>query len=473
MDRHKPDSMVNATISKSKALQRLSLSSCAALIFCAFSASGFAPLLPQSALPSSAAAAAPSTGANRYAAENVTHYTLPPDKYAKARLLGRLDLILYFLDAAYGILVLLLILRLRLALRFRDWAERATRFRIVQAAIFTPLLIFTLGLLELPVSVYGHHLSLAYGLSIERWGPWAWDWTKNQWVNWIIASVVVWILYALIRRSPRRWWFYFWLALIPLGATMIFLQPLVVDPLFHHFEPLSRTDLALVTALEQVSQRAGLRIPPDRMFLMRASEKSTVLNAYVTGLGGSKRIVVYDNTIARMSTPQIAFIFGHEMGHYVLGHVAQGFLFGLALAFVGLFLAHRIFNWMLARWSSAWGIRGADDWASLPVLLLLLSVAVFFISPIANVFSRHVEHQADVYGLEITHGLNPDSAQVAAQEFQILGEVDLDDPDPSAFAKFWLYSHPSMTDRIAFALHYDPWDAGVPPRYVRQPPAER
>jgi Zn-dependent protease with chaperone function len=397
----------------------------------------------------------------------VIHYTLPPAKYAQARHLGRLDLILYFIDTAYGIFALLLILRLRIAPLFRDWAERATRFRILQAAVFTPLLIFTLGLLELPVSVYGHHLSLAYGLSIQHWGSWAWDWTKEQCVNWIIASVVVWILYALIRRSPRRWWLYFWLALIPLGATMIFLQPLVVDPLFHHFEPLSRTDPMLVTALEQVSGRAGLRVPPERMFLMRASEKSTVLNAYVTGLGGSKRIVVYDTTIARMTTPQIAFVFGHEMGHYVLGHVREGFLFGLALAFVLLFLGHRIFRWTLARWSPAWGIRDAGDWASLPVQLLLLSMAGLFIAPIANSFSRHIEHQADVYGLEITHGLTPDSAQTAAQAFQTLGEVDLDDPAPSQFARFWLYSHPWIGDRIAFALRYDPWDAGVPPRYVR------
>jgi len=396
----------------------------------------------------------------------ITHYTLPPDKYAKARHLGRLDLILYFVDTLYGIFALLLILRLRLAPLFRDWAERATRFSIFQAAIFTPLLILTLGFLELPVSIYGHHLSLIYGLSIQHWGSWAWDWTKDQGVNWIIASVVVCILYMLIRRSPRRWWFYFWLALIPLGALMLFLQPLVVDPLFHKFEPLSRTDSALVTALEQVSQRAGHRIPPERMFLMRASEKSTVLNAYVTGLGGSKRIVVYDNTIARMTTPQIAFTFGHEMGHYVLGHVTEGFVFGLALAFAGLLLAHRIFGWTLAHWSSAWGIRDAGDLASLPVMLLLLSVTGFFIAPIANSFSRHIEHQADVYGLEITHGLTFDSTQVAAQAFQILGEVDLDDPAPSRFARFWLYSHPSIGDRIIFALHYDPWDARVPPQYV-------
>jgi Zn-dependent protease with chaperone function len=154
------------------------------------------------------------------------------------------------------------------------------------------------------------------------------------------------------------------------------------------------------------------------------------------------------------------------MGHYVLGHVREGLWFGLALAFIGLFLDYHVFRWMLARWSGVWGIRDAGDLASLPMMLLLLSVAGVFIAPIANSFSRHIEHQADIYGLEITYGLTADAAQTAAQSFQILGEVDLDDPAPSRFARFWLYSHPSIGDRIVFALHYDPWAAGVPPRYV-------
>ena len=113
---------------------------------------------------------------------------------------------------------------------------------------------------------------------------------------------------------------------------------------------------------------------------MGAGEKTTELNAYVTGIGASKRIVVWDNTIAKMTTPQIVFVAGHEMGHYVLNHVWKGLAFAAALLFVLFYLAHRTIGWLLARWGGNWGIRGVDDLASLPALLLLLSIFPF--SPI-------------------------------------------------------------------------------------------
>lgn len=415
---------------------------------------------------SSFAAAVPNGAAVRPVSTPVTAYTLPPDLHVKARHLGRLEVFFYCLESIYGVLVLLLILRLQVAVHFRNWAEHATRFRFAQAFIFTPLFFLTLAVFDLPMRIYWHRLDLAYGLSIQRWGSWTWDLLKVEIVNWVIVSVAVWILYAILRRSPRRWWFYFWLALMPLTLAMVFLQPLVVDPLFHHFEPLARHDPALVRELENISQRAGISILPDRMFLMGASDKGTTLNAYVTGFGASKRIVVYDTTIGKMNTPQIATVFGHEMGHYVLNHIREGLLFAALLGFFILYFSYRVLNRVFASTASRWGIRAADDWASLPVLLLFLSLIGIFITPLASAFSRNIEHQADVYGLEVTHGLIPDSAQVTAQALQILGEVDLEDPAPGRFAKFWLYDHPWIGDRIVFALHYDPWDHGEHPRYV-------
>jgi Zn-dependent protease with chaperone function len=121
----------------------------------------------------------------------------------------------------------------------------------------------------------------------------------------------------------------------------------------------------------------------------------------------------------------------------------------------------------LARWGRRWRIRGMDDWASLPVLLLAVSVFGFFAEPLQNSISRMLEHNADVYGLEAIHGLVPDSSQVAAESFQILGEVSLSDPNPSPFIKFWLYDHPAVSDRVRFAAEYDPWGRGQPARYVK------
>jgi STE24 endopeptidase len=397
----------------------------------------------------------------------VKGYSLPPDLYDKAVKFSRAQYILYFADFVWGVIVLLFVLSWRLGPKFRDWAEAAAKRRFLQAIIFSPLLLLTVAILELPTGIYGHWLSRRYGLSIQSWGSWMWDWTKGEAIDCIVGIFLVWILYGIVRRSPRRWWLYFWIVTIPLMLLAVFASPLIIDPLFNKFEPLETKDPALVTALEQVVHRAGMEIPPERMFWMNESEKGTAIDAYVTGLGASKRVVVWDTTIQKLTVPETMFVFGHEMGHYVLGHVYKGIIFGAALSFILLFLGFRGMLWSLSRWSSRWGIRSTADWASLPVLLLWIAILGFFASPVINSFSRYQEHQADQYGLEVTHGLIPDSSQVAAQSFQILGEVDLADPNPNPFIKFWLYSHPPLAERVHFALTYNPWAEGKQPEFVK------
>jgi Zn-dependent protease with chaperone function len=381
-------------------------------------------------------------------------YTLPPDKLAKAIAYAAARNRLHFIAVAYGILVLLVVLAWRMAPRLRNLAESATRHRILQAYIFAPLLLLAVDTLELPISVYGHRLSLEFGQSIQGWGSWFWDWTKGELLLFALAGIAIWVLYGAMRRSPRRWWFYFWLAAVPMVVFLMFIEPLVIEPLFFQFEPLAAKQPALVAAIEQVVARAGLRIPPDRMFEMNASEKLKSLNAYVTGIGASKRVVVWDNTVEKMNTGQILFVFGHEMGHYVLGHVWVGIGAALLGILIFLFLAYHAMRWALARYGARLGIRDVSDWASLPVLLLALAIFGFLSEPVSNSFSRMLEHNADVYGLEVIQGIVPNSSAEAAQAFQILGEVSLDDPNPSPFIEFWLYDHPSIADRVRFASEY-------------------
>ena len=168
-----------------------------------------------------------------------------------------------------------------------------------------------------------------------------------------------------------------------------------------------------------------------------------------------------------MTTSQITFVAGHEMGHYVLQHIPKGLAFAAVLLFVFFYLIYRGIGWVLARWGGSWGVRGVDDYASLPALLLLLSVLSFIASPITSGVSRYFEHQADVYGLEVTHSLTPDSGQVAAQAFQVLGEVDLSDPKPNPVNVFLFYDHPPIPDRIQYSLTYDPWSEGKKPQFVQ------
>jgi Zn-dependent protease with chaperone function len=398
---------------------------------------------------------------------HVTGYTLPPDLYRKARLLSQIAFWGQIVGFIYSIAVLLLVLRWNWAARFRDWAESVSKSRFIQALIFVPPILLAIAFLGIPLDIVREVVVRKFGLSIQSWPSWFWDWTKGQLISIVLGIVLISILYAVIRSSPRRWWFYFWLTSLPIAVFLVFLQPLVVDPLFHKFEPLQSKDPALTASLEQMVHRAGQDIPPERMFWMNAAEKTTELNAYVTGLGASKRIVVWNTTIAKMTTPQIVFVAGHEMGHYVLNHIWKGLAFAAVALFVIFWLGSKLVGGLLSRSGAKWGIRGLDDWASFPALLLLLTILTFVANPIFNAFSRTQEYQADQYGLEVTHGLTPDSGQVAAQGFQVLGEVDLSDPDPNPIDIFMFYSHPSIPDRIRFALTYDPWANGGTGEFVK------
>jgi STE24 endopeptidase len=254
---------------------------------------------------------------------------------------------------------------------------------------------------------------------------------------------------------------------LPFIVLLVFVAPVILDPMFNTFIPLSKTQPQLVRAIEEVTQRGGLKIPPDRMFEMKASEKVTTYNAYVTGIGATKRVVVWDNTARDMSTPEILFVFGHEMGHYVLNHIYEGLAFFAALSFAGFWLGRKIVIGLLAHWGERWRILSIHDLAALPVFLLALALLTLVAEPIGSAFSRHLEHQADIYGLEVTHGLFPDNREVAAEAFQKLGEKSYDYPAPNRFLVFWSYDHPTIQQRIRFALHYDPWETSARPKYVK------
>jgi Zn-dependent protease with chaperone function len=264
----------------------------------------------------------------------------------------------------------------------------------------------------------------------------------------------------IVRVSPRRYWLWLWMISIPLIVIAVFLAPMVLDPLFNKFEPLGTTHAALVGKLEEVVARTGTAIPPERMFLMKASEKSNGLNAYVTGMGSTKRFVMWDTATDRLPDDEVMFIFGHESGHYVLNHIPQM----LAIMAVGMFfvfwICARLAEWMVRRFGPRWQIDSVASRAGLLTLIFALSIAGFLLSPASNTLSRHYEHEADVYGQEAIHGLVADPQKTAVSGFNHLGEAWLEDPNPNPIVEFWDYNHPSVKNRANFAAHYDPWANG-------------
>ncbi len=403
----------------------------------------------------------------RQAAQNRPAYTLPPAKLQTAQALFRERTTLHFVGEGWGILQLVLLLALGLPSRMRNVAENLTKNRWGQCFVFVFLFLLAITLLNAPLRVYGHHVAVAYGLSVQGWGSWVWDQTKSFLLTWGVAGLLVMVLFWVIRRSPRHWWFWFWIPTMAAVLVGVFVTPVLVDPLFNKFEPLEQHDPALVQQLEKVVARSGVTLPANRMFFMSASQKVTGMNAYVTGIGPSKRLVLWDTTIAAATPDELAGVFGHELGHYALHHIALGLLFTAVLLLIGFFVGQRTTQWLLKRFGERWRIRSQEDWACLAVLVLVLNGLSFLSEPIDNAFSRSIEHAADVYGQEAIHGIVADPQGSTQQGFQLMGENSLDDPAPHPFVEFWTFSHPSTASRAAFAAAYNPWTNGQHPKYFQ------
>jgi STE24 endopeptidase len=439
------------------------LSSLVLLVLCF----GFVPHSVNAQTPAAPAASPSAAAAPGTTATQTTEYTLPPDKLARSKALYELRGKLRIIDTAYSLIILLVILSLGIAAKYRDWAEKVSGNRFVQAMIFVPLFLLTLAVLGLPLDAYQQSISQQYGLSVQGWGSWFADVLKGQALSLIVFIPGLFLVTLLIRKSPRLWWFYLWLITVPVSIFLVVIAPIVIDPMFNKFEPLDKNNPQLVEAMQKVTQRAGMEIPRDRMFLMKASEKVTTLNAYVTGFGPSKRVVVWDTTIKNATTPETLFVFGHEMGHYVLNHIVIGLTATAIGLFIGFYLLYVVANWAFARFQQRWHMHELSDWAAVPMLFLIFSIMSTISQPIGSAFSRTLEHNADIYGLEVTHGINANSQEAAAHAFQVLGELSLSYPYPSKFVVFWYADHPPIPDRVPFAHSYDPWSKGEQPKYVK------
>ncbi len=392
--------------------------------------------------------------------------SMPPRKLAAAIALSHWSIGLYFGGTAWLLLTLWLLAgagtpMARLAGRVspRPW---------LQGLVAAPLWLLIFVALNLPLALLGHRVGLRYGLSVESWPAWWGDWAKSTGIYVVVGTIVLSVLYGLMRHAPRRWWLWFWILTIPVEVFSVFAAPIVIDPLFNKFEPLQKVDPALVDQLERVAARGGLHIPPSRILLMDASRKVTGPNAYVTGLGASKRIVVWDTTIHEETPNEILFTYGHEQGHYVLHHIAKGIAFSVPIILFFYWIGFVLLRWLIRVRGPRLGIESAAGWASLGLVLFLLVGLGFLADPIGNAMSRHIEHQADVYGQEVIHGLVPSARQAAVDSFCSDAQLWLDNPHPNPFVEFWTYSHPPTEQRAEFAEHYNPWAPGHRPRYFRK-----
>jgi STE24 endopeptidase len=380
-----------------------------------------------------------------------------PEPSEKALRYYRSSNVLWAISTIWGLLVPLLLLFTGFSARMRDAARKAGRNWFFTVALYGILFTLVTAVLSLPLDYYlGFVRPHAYGLSDQTAAKWWSDAIIGLGIGCVAIALLLWIPYLLLRKSPRRWWLYSGLAALPLLILLLLITPTMIEPLFNKFGPMK--DKALEARILALAGRAG--IAGGRVYEVNKSVDTKTVNAYVTGLGGTQRIVLWDTILAKLSPPEVLFVMGHEMGHYVLGHTWQLVLLGTVLALFGAWVIHRTAGELIARCRARFGFSELADVASLPLMILLLSIVSLVLKPAILAFGRNVEHEADRFGLEITRD-NHDCATA----FVKLQQENLSVPRPGLLYKLWRSDHPPLGERIDFCNEYRPWETGAPLKY--------
>jgi Zn-dependent protease with chaperone function len=380
-----------------------------------------------------------------------------PEPSAKAVRYHRGGIWIAVFQTLLGLAISLLFLFTGWSARIRDVARRISPSWFLTIAIYGVIFSLLMAVIDLPVSYYTDFVrEHRFGLSNQTFGKWLQDSLLNLAIGTLFSALLLWVPYGLLKRSPRRWWLYTGLLAVPFLLLLILIQPIWIDPLFNKFGPMKNQ--ALEARILDLAAQAG--IEGGRVFEVEKSADTRTLNAYVTGFGQTKRIVLWDTTIARLSEEELLFVMGHEMGHYVLGHVWKliGFLSLLIIA--TLYLVYRTAQGLISRFHERFGFDSLADIASYPLLTLLFSLFFLVIQPAFLAFNRSSEREADRFGLEITR-----DNRHAATAFVKLQEDNLAIPRPHWLVELWRGSHPSLGDRIDFCNEYRPWEKGQSLRY--------
>lgn len=348
--------------------------------------------------------------------------------------------LLFFLSTPFEWLFYFLILLFGFSKAFKSWAESSSKYKLLQTAIYLIWLSFFAFVATLPLSYISHSLSKTYNISTQTFPSWMKEELIDFWINYGTLMIIVPVIYWLMKKSVKRWWFYAWLLSIPFTLFMMFLQPIVIDPLYNDFYPLKNKELE--TKILALADKA--KIPAEHVFEVNMAEKTNSMNAYVNGIGSNARIVLWDTTLNQLSDEQILFIMAHEICHYVEKHIYIGIAIYLLLSLIGLYLTYRIMNWAVNRFGKELKIPDVKDIRSLPLFFMILSMLMFTVSPFSNLISRYEETRADRYAINMTQ--NPD---VAITSFQELTRSGLSQVNPPLLVKIFRYSHPTMLERIS------------------------
>jgi len=382
------------------------------------------------------------TGAIRLP-EMATTTTPRPADSPEVRRYNRIQRWLSLTDAVIGFALLVVLLVTGWTGKLRDWSYLGANQHYF-LAVFLYVLMFSViaKILNAPFDVIGFRLEHQYHLSNQKLRSWLWDECKGWLVSLVLGTIMVELIYGIIRVAPQRWWIIAWAVFIGLFLLMAQLAPVVLMPIFYKFEPLANDSLR--ERLTKLGERAGTRV--RGVYEWKLSEKSNKANAALTGLGATRRIILSDTLLQHYSDDEIEAILAHELGHHVHKHILKSIFTQVAITFFAFWLINVVLRFVIAKdWFPVLSSR-LYDFANLPLIVLVATILGFVLMPALNAISRHHERQADRYAWENTPAIEP-----FITSMQKLADQNLAERQPNKVIEALFHSHPSIGKRIAAA----------------------
>jgi STE24 endopeptidase len=287
----------------------------------------------------------------------------------------------------------------------------------------------------------GYFREHAYGLSNQTFIAWLGDYGIGLALSFVAALIFLPLLYAAIRRARENWWLWGAGLVITFQILVAVIYPIYIAPLFNHYSPLLEGSLKT----QILSLARANDIPADNVWVMDASRQSNRISANVSGFLGTTRITLNDNLLKQGTPDEVLAVLGHEMGHYVMGHVLRDILLTGLLIIAAFAFLHRGFQFAVELFGSKWQVRQVDDVAGLPLLAALASLFFFAATPISNAIIRSAEHQADIFGLDAVR--KPDAFATAMLKLSTYRKLE-----PGTWEELVFYDHPSGRTRVMDAM---------------------
>ena len=375
---------------------------------------------------------------------SIENAELDPERQEQAKEYARIRRRFTLIDLILGIALLLTWLLTGWSVLLRNWILSWTTNPWLSILVFAFIFGGIFTLLDLPFSFYtGYVLPHRFKQSNQDLKGWVSDLIKGLLVSALLGSLVLEIIYFLLRNTGNDWWLWTAGFLLLFNVLLSNLAPVLLFPIFNKFSPLEEEDQALGERLLVLAEKAGA--PVMGVFRFDMSRRTKSANAGLTGLGATRRIILGDTLLDEFTPDEIETVLAHELGHHANHDIPLGIAVGSGITLGGLYLTSLAMDWGV----KAFGFESAADLAALPLFALCLGIYSLLTSPLSNGFSRWRENLADAYALHLTG-----NGAAYASALRRLSDQNLAEVDPPAWVEFILHSHPALKDRIQRAENH-------------------